>query len=98
MPVCAVIDKRTKRVVNLIVADPAVDTPPDGCLLEDVSDKYCEIGDLPGPKGFPRKRTEAEYQEFWKSIEARAKQAEEGDEKIRQEIILAEAEWRRNGR
>ena len=40
---CALIDKSTNLVVNLIVADPAVDQAPDGFLRREAPD-FVHIG------------------------------------------------------
>ena len=37
---CAVIDLLTKQQINWIVADPAEDLPPDGCMLVEVPNGY----------------------------------------------------------
>lgn len=40
----AVVDLLTNIVINIIVANAAVDAPPDGTLLVDVTDVFCDIG------------------------------------------------------
>lgn len=35
---CAVVDTATNIVTNIIVADPAVDPAPEGCILVGLSD------------------------------------------------------------
>lgn len=41
----AVVDELTLIVVNIIVADPAIDPPPDGCILVGlVEGEPCNIG------------------------------------------------------
>lgn len=44
----AVIDFQTNIVVNLVVADED-STPPDGCVLVNVDDKWCDMGALYDP-------------------------------------------------
>lgn len=42
---CAVVDISTWAVVNIIVADPAIDKPLEGCLLVALGpDTPCDIG------------------------------------------------------
>lgn len=45
----AVVDILTNIVINIIVADPAVDPAPDGTLLIDVTDIPCQIGWIYNP-------------------------------------------------
>lgn len=40
----AVIDLLTNIVINIIVANPAVDPAPEGTLLVDVTNVPCDIG------------------------------------------------------
>ena len=40
----AVVDLETNIVVNLIVADAAECSPPDGCFLVNVDGIWCDIG------------------------------------------------------
>lgn len=40
----AVVEIATNIVVNIIVADPNVDPPPEGCILVDCTDTPCDIG------------------------------------------------------
>lgn len=44
MPVCALIDLTTKKVVNLIVAS-IEDAAPENHKLIDITDKFVQIGD-----------------------------------------------------
>lgn len=39
----AVVDKKTKTVMNIIVADIDKDVPPDGCMFIKIVDE-CQIG------------------------------------------------------
>jgi len=42
---CAVVDNNTMIVINVIVADPAIDPPPDGCILVGlIEGEFCDIG------------------------------------------------------
>lgn len=42
---CALVENSTNLVVNLIMADPAIDNPPDGFILIGLSDEDpVEIG------------------------------------------------------
>jgi hypothetical protein len=36
---CALVDNLSSLVVNLIIADPAIDTPPEGFILIGLSDE-----------------------------------------------------------
>lgn len=47
--VAAVVDLATMTVVNRIVVDITRDQPPSGCLLIDVADVVCHIGDVYDP-------------------------------------------------
>lgn len=40
----AVVEIATNIVVNMIVADPAVDPAPEGCILVGVDGITCDIG------------------------------------------------------
>lgn len=40
----AVVDLLTNIVINIIVANAAVDPAPEGTLLVDVTDVQCDIG------------------------------------------------------
>lgn len=40
----AVVDLLTNIVINIIVASAGSDTPPDGTMLVDVTDVWCDIG------------------------------------------------------
>lgn len=40
----AIVDILTNIVVNIVVADAAIDLAPDGTLLIDVTDVFCDIG------------------------------------------------------
>jgi len=40
----AVVDLLTNIVINIIVANPAVDPAPEGMLLVDVTNTPCDIG------------------------------------------------------
>lgn len=40
----AVVDLLTNIVINIIVANPAVDPAPEGALLVDVTEAPCDIG------------------------------------------------------
>ena len=42
---CAVVNQETLIVLNIIVADPAIDPPPEGCVLIGITDgEPCDIG------------------------------------------------------
>ena len=42
---CAVVSQDTMIVVNIIVADPTIDPPPNGCVLIGlVEGEPCDIG------------------------------------------------------
>lgn len=40
----AVVDLATNIVVNIIIADASVDPAPDGCMLIDADNFFCDIG------------------------------------------------------
>ena len=57
--ICAVVDLSTNKVVNVIVADPAIDQPHDGTTLVDCGSNSVDTswtwneGRLTPPGGWP---------------------------------------------